>query len=211
MNHDDVKPSGGKDWQKVANASDEATTTETVADSATAETASEAEQAGADSRVELDVAAVEQLQKELEQANDLIDKLKADVLYAQSELQNSLRRADEKVAKAHKFGTEKLLEALIPVTDTMEQALLTDSADATTMREGMSMTFELLIKTLGKFGVTVIDPQGQTFDPHLHEAMSMQETKDAQPNTVITVFQKGFLLNERVIRPARVVVAKAPA
>lgn len=211
MTQDDVKPSSGKDWQKVANAGDDAPEQGDESATETAAEAPEAEQPEAGRTVELDLSTVENLQDELEQANELIEKLKADVMYAQSELQNSLRRADEKVAKAHKYGTEKLLDALLPVADTMEQALHSNDTDAATMREGVAMTFDLLIKTLAKFGVTVIDPQGQTFDPHLHEAMSMQETTEAKPNTVITVFQKGFLLNDRVIRPARVVVAKAPA
>lgn len=129
---------------------------------------------------------------------------------AQAELDNVRRRMEREVANAHKYGVEKLISALLPVTDSLEQALqLADKNADTAMHEGLELTMKLFIDALQKFDVLQLDPMGEIFDPQQHEAMTMQEVPGATPNTVVAVFQKGYKLSDRVIRPARVVVAKA--
>ncbi len=125
---------------------------------------------------------------------------------ALAELDNVRRRAERDVANAHRYSLEKFGEALLPVMDSLEQALQLAEADAA-MREGLELTMKLFTDVLSKFDVTQINPLGEVFDPKLHEAMAMQASEDAAPNTVLMVFQKGYKLNDRVIRPARVIVA----
>lgn len=131
---------------------------------------------------------------------------------ALAELDNVRRRAERDVANAHRYSLEKFSVALLPVLDSLEQAhqlILQD--DNSSMREGLELTMKLFVDVLEKFDVKQLNPLGELFDPQQHEAMSMQESSDAPPNTVLMVFQKGYKLNDRVIRPARVVVAKGKA
>lgn len=128
---------------------------------------------------------------------------------ALAELDNVRRRAERDVANAHRFGLEKIITSLLPVLDSLEQALqLTDEETDGGMTEGLKLTMKLFLDVLQKHNVEQIDPQGATFDPQEHEAMSIQELPDAVPNSIVAVFQKGYKLNDRVIRPARVIVAK---
>lgn len=128
---------------------------------------------------------------------------------ALAELDNVRRRMEREVANAHKYGVEKLLSALLPIVDSLEQALqLAEKSEDSAMHEGLELTMKLFIDVLQKFDVTQIAPMGEVFDPQQHEAMAVQPAPDAAPNTVIAVFQKGYKLNDRVIRPARVVIAK---
>lgn len=126
---------------------------------------------------------------------------------ALAELDNVRRRAEREVANAHRYGLEKLLTSLLPVVDSMEQALQM-AADDASMREGLELTMKLFLDVLQKFDVHPIDPMGSPFDPQEHEAMSIQEAPGTAPNTVMAVFQKGYKLNDRLIRPARVIVSK---
>jgi molecular chaperone GrpE len=127
-----------------------------------------------------------------------------------AELENVRRRAERDVANAHLYGVEKLIIAFLPVVDSIEQALqLAQKENNSSMHEGLELTMKLLLDVLKKNGVEQLDPQSQPFNPQEHEAMAMQESEDAGPNTVLAVFQKGYKLHERVIRPARVIVAKA--
>ena len=129
---------------------------------------------------------------------------------AMAELDNVRRRSEREVANAHRYGLEKCVTSLIPVVDSLEQALqLADKHGDTSMHEGLELTMKLFVDVLEKFGVQQLDPQGAIFDPQEHEAMSIQEVADVPPNSVLVVFQKGYKLNDRVIRPARVIVAKA--
>ncbi|MBB5210942.1 nucleotide exchange factor GrpE [Microbulbifer hydrolyticus] len=135
------------------------------------------------------------------------------VLRAQAEVQNARRRAQQDVEKAHKFGVEKLLKDLLPVVDNLERALSTiDSEDESqkAVVEGIELTHKSFIDTLGKYSVEVIDPAGEPFDPELHQAMTQVPNGDVEPNTVLDVFQKGYRLHGRLMRPAMVVVSKAP-
>jgi molecular chaperone GrpE len=128
---------------------------------------------------------------------------------AMAEVDNIRRRAERDVSNAHRFALEKFAMALIPVVDSLEQALqLASQHGDDAMREGLALTTKLMIDTLDKFEVKQINPEGELFDPQQHEAMSILPSDDAQPNTILNVFQKGYVLNERVIRPARVIVAK---
>ncbi|HRD69981.1 MAG TPA: nucleotide exchange factor GrpE [Legionella sp.] len=125
---------------------------------------------------------------------------------AVAELDNVRRRMEREVANAHKYGMEKLVSALLPVIDSLEQAL--QMAKDASMQEGLKLTMKLFTDVMQKFDVEQIDPVGATFDPQQHEAMSIQESPGTPPNTVTAVFQKGYKLNDRVIRPARVIVSK---
>lgn len=128
---------------------------------------------------------------------------------ALAELDNVRRRAEREVTNAHRYGLEKLLTALLPVMDSLEQALQMAAKESdNAMSEGLELTMKLFHDVLQKFEVQPIDPMGNPFDPQLHEAMSMQEIPGTPPNTVIAVFQKGYTLNDRLIRPARVIVSK---
>ncbi|MFL1405652.1 nucleotide exchange factor GrpE [Marinobacter sp. M1N3S26] len=144
-----------------------------------------------------------------------VQELKDQVLRSQAEMQNVRRRAEIDVEKAHKFALEKFVKELLPVADSLEKAVEStegqqDSDDVvTSIREGVEMTLDLFLKSLGKFNVQQLNPVGEPFDPQLHEAMSMVPAPDAEPNSVVAVVQKGYTLNERLVRPAMVVVAKA--
>lgn len=128
---------------------------------------------------------------------------------AMAELDNVRRRAERDVANAHRYGVEKLITSLLPVVDSLEQALqlVTQHADAA-MQEGLELTMKLFLDVLEKFDVRQLNPQGAVFDPQQHEAMSIQESAEVPHNAIIAVFQKGYILSDRVIRPARVIVAK---
>ena len=129
----------------------------------------------------------------------------------QAELENLKRRAEKDVQNAHKFGLEKFARELIPVADSLELGLSVEAVDlpeVQKLREGMELTLKQLIDTLSKFHVKQIDPMGEKFNPEQHQAMAMQPTDEAEPNTVIKVYQKGYLLNDRLLRPAMVVVAQ---
>lgn len=129
---------------------------------------------------------------------------------ALAEVDNIRRRAERDVEHAHRYGVEKLVKELIPVLDSLEQALQAAiSANDQSMIEGIELTHKLLINALGKFDVRPIEPLNEAFNPNHHEAMAMMESEEVAPNTVINVFQKGYVLGERVVRPARVVVSKA--
>lgn len=128
-----------------------------------------------------------------------------------AELENVRRRAERDVEHAHRYGVEKLIKEVIPVLDSMEQALQAAiQAENQSMIEGIELTHKLLLNALAKFDLAPIDALGKPFNPNCHEAMAMVESEEAA-NTVINVFQPGYQLGERVIRPARVVVAKAKA
>lgn len=128
---------------------------------------------------------------------------------AMAEVDNIRRRTEREVANAHRYALEKFANSLIPVADSLEQALqLAVQHGDDAMREGLELTMKVFIDALEKHGVKQISPLGEVFNPQFHEAMSMQPVEGAEPNTISAVFQKGYILNDRVIRPARVVVVK---
>lgn len=149
-------------------------------------------------------ARVAELEQEVEQA-------KEQQLRASAEAQNARRRAEQDAEKARKFALEKFVRELLPVVDSLEKGLESMSEVSETHREGVSMTLRMQLDVLEKFGVEQIDPQGEPFDPQYHEAMTMVQNPEMEPNTVMDVMQKGYTLNGRLVRPAMVVVSKAQA
>jgi molecular chaperone GrpE len=129
-------------------------------------------------------------------------------LRAKADAENIRRRAQEDVARAHKFGVEKLATDLLPVKDSLEAALATENNTVESLRSGVELTLRQLEAVFERQSLKEIDPVGQKFDPHQHQAISMLPS-DREPNTVINVLQKGYLLHDRVVRPALVTVAKA--
>jgi molecular chaperone GrpE len=131
-------------------------------------------------------------------------------LREKAEADNVRRRAERDVTNAHKYAIERFAEDLLPVLDSLDKGLELqvegDQVDA--MREGMSMTRDMLVKVLEKNGVERVEPLNQPFNPEFHEAMVMQESSEHEPNHVMAVFQPGYMLNGRLVRPARVVVSK---
>lgn len=129
-------------------------------------------------------------------------------LRAKAETENVRRRAQEDIAKASKFAAEKFAGAMLPVKDSLEAALAVDKQTVEKLREGVELTLKQLVSAFESANLLEENPLGQKFDPHRHQAISAVES-DAEPNTVVTVLQKGYLFNERVVRPALVMVAKA--
>jgi len=132
------------------------------------------------------------------------------LLLAHAEMENVKRRAQKDITSAHKYALEKFVKDLLPVLDNFDLALVeAQKAKAdTAMIEGIELTQQSLLKVLENYGVKQINPLNQMFDPQYHEAMTAVENSDVKPNTIIDVFQKGYELNGRLVRPARVVVAK---
>jgi len=154
---------------------------------------------------------VESVQAELEMALAKVDEQQADVLRAQADAQNTRRRSEQDVAKAHKFGQEKLMTEVVSLLDNLGRAIEAGSADGaslTGLLEGVQMSQKMLLDGLKKFNVDQLDPHGEPFNPELHEAMTAVPNPDLEPNTVMEVFQKGYTLNGRLVRPAMVVVSK---
>ena len=172
-----------------------------------------AEEQQAEAAVETQEDVVEQgneLEGQLEAAQAEIAELKEQVLRVQAEMQNVRRRAEMDVEKAHKFGLEKFANEMLNVVDNLERGLAAaPEEDATkAIREGIEMTLSGFTSALSKFSVETVNPQGETFNPELHQAMTMIEVPGTAPNTVIDVMQKGYTLHGRLLRPAMVVVSK---
>ena len=132
-------------------------------------------------------------------------------LRAQAELENVRRRAERDLAQAHKFALERFVSELLPVKDSLELGLTAsagEEAGAAGIVEGVELTLRMLEQVMDKFGVKALDPAGEPFNPGFHQAMTMQESDTVESGTVLTVVQKGYLLNERLVRPAMVIVAK---
>jgi molecular chaperone GrpE len=127
-----------------------------------------------------------------------------------AEMDNQRKRLARDAESARKYATDRLLADLIPVADSLEAGLGVQAADATKLREGMQLTLRLLDKALASNGVSTVDPLGAAFDPEAHQAMSMVEVPGQAAGTVVTVFQKGYRLNDRLLRPAMVAVARDP-
>ena len=133
-------------------------------------------------------------------------------LRAAAEVDNMRKRAQRDIESANRYGLEKLAAELLPVKDSLALAVqASDRADTASLKSGQEATLQLLSKALSKFGVTEIDPLGEPFDPARHEAMLAQESATAEPNSVLQVVQPGYELNGRLLRPARVIVAKEPS
>lgn len=159
----------------------------------------------------VELSETDSLRAELESAKNELSTARDDVLRARAEADNVRKRAERDVTAAHKFGIERFITALLPVKDSMDLGFnaLEATTDIEAIREGMALTAKMFDDALEKSGVSTLDPTGETFDPEFHQAMTMQPSSEAQPGTVLSCMQKGYVLNERLIRPAMVVVAKA--
>jgi molecular chaperone GrpE len=151
-------------------------------------------------------AGVAELAAELEAAKDA-------ALRAQADAMNVQRRAEQEIEKARKFALERFCGDLLSVVDNLERALESsgDEQGSAALAEGVELTRKGFMDVLAKYGVEAVDPTGEPFDPETAQAMSMVEQPDAEPNSVVAVMQKGYLLNGRLLRPAMVMVAKAPS
>lgn len=151
------------------------------------------------------------MQRDLDQALAKADEHWKLYLGAHAEMENLRKRTERDVQNAHKFALERFCSELLPVRDSLELGLAAAdrAVDIAQLREGVDLTLKQLAAAMEKFGVREVNSQGARFDPNLHEAMAMAPTDQAEPNTVIQVVQKGYTLNERLIRPAKVIVAQA--
>lgn len=157
-------------------------------------------------------ASLKELQKQLKLANKKAEENWDKVVRSQAEMDNLKRRTQKDLENAHKYGLEKFAKELLSVIDSLElgiQASTSDSPEAVSLREGSELTIKQFESVFAKFNIEAINPQGQPFNPELHQAMTMQPSAEAAPNTVLNVFQKGYVLNGRLIRPAMVVVSQA--
>jgi molecular chaperone GrpE len=151
---------------------------------------------------------------DLEALQSQVQEFQEQVLRSHAEMQNVRRRAENDVEKAHKFAVEKFVKELLPVVDSLEKAVEStegheSSGDlVASIRQGVELTLDMFLSGLKKFNVERLNPVGEPFDPQYHEAMSMVPAPNAEPNSVVAVMQKGYLLNGRVVRPAMVMVAK---
>ena len=156
---------------------------------------------------EVDVEFLQgQLEKLQEQSKVSLDK----VVRAQAEMENLRKRAARDVENAHKYALEKFTNELLPIMDSLELGLSASVKvkNLDDLCKGMELTLEMFNTVMEKFGITMIEPKGEKFNPELHDAVSMQETNDSNSGIIIEVMQKGYTLNGRLIRPAMVVVAK---
>ena len=153
-----------------------------------------------------------ELAAELAKAQVTIKDYWDQIMRLNAEMENYRKRAQRDIENAHKYAVKSFVESLLPVADSMEMGLSAASAENANLdsiKEGIGMTLNLFQQTLEKNGIQPVDPQGQPFDPEQHQAMSMQESNEVEPNTVLAVMQKGYLLNDRLVRPAMVVVSSA--
>lgn len=180
-------------------------------DAMTAEVAAD-EMASPDDGVEFSAGAeqpsVEELMQKLETLQGKADGYLNDLKRARAEAENVRKRSARDVENAHKYGQEKFIVEMLPVKDSMDLGLAAaeSATDIESLREGMALTRKAFTQALEKMGVTEVDPLGEKFNPELHQAISVQPA-DAEPNTVLTVVQKGYCLHDRLLRPALVIVA----
>jgi molecular chaperone GrpE len=184
-------------------------------------TAGQADEQNSDSDFNLDQdldgaeMTLDEALSKLTEAEALIAGHQTEVLRLHADAQNIRRRAEQDIEKAHKYGQERLLSELLPVIDNLERALQASGTDDNelllALKQGVELTLKNFVDCLRKFNVEMLDPVGEPFDPLFHQAIAMVESKTAEPDSVLSVMQKGYSLNGRVLRPAMVVVARAPA
>lgn len=159
-------------------------------------------------------AQILDLEQQLAKANATIEEQKDSVLRARAEMENARRRSEQEVDKARKYALEKFAGELLPVIDNLERAMQSANVEDELIKplfDGVDLTHKSFISIIEKFGMQVVDPQGEQFNPDHHQAMSMQESLDVPANTVLAVMQKGYVLNGRLLRPAMVMVSRAPS
>lgn len=159
---------------------------------------------------ETEEVTIESLQEKLAAAEAKADDNWDQLVRSRAEMENIRRRTERDLANAHKYALEKFAQELLPVIDSMEMgvaAATDENADVSKLREGTEMTLKMFETAIEKFGIKGVHPHGETFNPEHHQAMTMIDSPEHEPNTIIDVMQKGYLLNERLVRPAMVVVA----
>ena len=161
-----------------------------------------------DTPTEESAPAADSLEEQIRKAEQEASEHRDAWLRARAEADNIRKRAQVEIANAHKFAVEEFATQLLPVKDSLEAALISESPSVDSMKSGVELTLKQLAAVFERFNLSEINPVGQKFDPHRHQAISTVES-DAEPNTVVQVLQKGYLLRDRVIRPALVTVAKA--
>ena len=156
---------------------------------------------------------VESLSAELAEAETRVAEFKDQALRAKADVENMRRRAARDVENAHKYALERMTGELLPVLDSLEKAVESAAAakDAGAIGEGVELSLKMFLTVLRKVGIEQLDPLGEPFDPQFHEALAMVENPDSEPNSVMEVIQRGYSLNGRLVRAAKVVVAKAPS
>ena len=153
---------------------------------------------------------VQVLTEQLAQTESKLAELRDTMLRERADIENQRRRLQRELEQARRFANERLLSELLPVCDSLEHGLAVQSDDVAPLREGMQLTLKSLLKVAEDNGLRPLDPLHQPFDPELHQAMNMVETDEFAPDTVVAVMQKGYLLNDRLLRPALVAVARTP-
>jgi len=154
---------------------------------------------------------LERSQEQLEQLEQKNKEMAEEVLRAKAEMENIRKRSERDVQNAHKFGVERFVKELLPIMDSIEQALKHEvkSEEAIAMKDGVELTSKMFVEALKKFGIEILDPnKGETFDPNMHEAIAMFPNAEMDDNTIFEVFQKGYVLNGRLVRATKVVVVK---
>jgi molecular chaperone GrpE len=207
MNDTSKQEQKQKQWQRIAEEAEQ----EAEQPSSLDIEEDEGKQETSTGTASLDHPSYKALEDKLTNAEMKMHEYWEQVMRAKAELENAQRRAERDVANAHKYALEKFSKELIPVIDSLEQALqlqMDDNPTAQQIHAGIELTLKLFADVLQKFGIEQLDPLGETFNPEQHEAMTIQPQENTPTNTIISVFQKGYLLNGRIIRPARVVVAK---
>jgi len=155
---------------------------------------------------------VEELQAKLAEAEAKAEENWDQLVRSRAEMENIRRRSERDLTNAHKYALEKFAQELLPVIDSMEMGVAAaqdDNADVSKLREGTEMTLKMFETAIEKFGIKGVHPHGEAFNPEHHQAMTMIDSPEHEPNTIIDVMQKGYLLNERLVRPAMVVVSSA--
>ena len=161
---------------------------------------------------EAEALSPEELMEKLDEAEKKATENWDQLLRTKAEMDNIRRRTQKDLENAHKYALEKFISELLAVKDSLElgvQASQQENATVESLREGSEMTLNMLAGVFEKFNVVEIDPEGEKFNPEHHQAMSMQPNAELEPNTVMAVMQKGYMLNDRLVRPAMVMVSKA--
>lgn len=155
-------------------------------------------------------AETDQLADKLAEYENKLGEMREVLLRERAEIENQRKRLQRDLEQARRYANERLLSDLLPVCDGLERGLAVENTDVGAIREGMDLTLKALLKVAENNGLKQVDPMGEGFDPERHQAMSMVDAPNAKPNSVVAVMQKGYVLNERLLRPALVAVAKAP-
>lgn len=201
-------PNSQKDWAEISDREiEEGTEVDDEEESDIDETSSESLGVTA----ALEHPSYEEMEEKLTEAEQKTDENWKKYLAEHAAHDNTRKRLERDIGNAYKYSVEKLLSELLPVIDSLEKSLETDASESEELkhlRDGVELTLKMFTDLLDKQDVKAINPEGEIFDPKHHEAMTMIEAPEAKSNTVVTVFQKGYRLHDRLIRPARVIVAK---